>query len=212
MMGFSPVTLKGHSDTVGPLAVRRRLPPGSTPSGAMRIRADAREHATQYGKMQSCSGDMALLVDLSPYSHARHDLVYSFRCPRPWDSLKSPEVPSTFSAATERGTPRGVAQRGSAPVWGAGGRRFESCRPDPAVRRPRRLPRDGAVFRFSLRQRAALSAPSAAFVPGDDTLHPERPAAVLLRGSRVSDAGTLGAWAAQLATASRNLFLGVRHS
>ena len=29
-----------------------------------------------------------------------------------------------------RGTGRGVAQPGSAPVWGTGGRRFKSCRPD----------------------------------------------------------------------------------
>ncbi|MEY2699569.1 MAG: hypothetical protein RIQ52_324, partial [Pseudomonadota bacterium] len=28
------------------------------------------------------------------------------------------------------GVCRGVAQLGSAPVWGAGGRRFKSCRPD----------------------------------------------------------------------------------
>ena len=29
-----------------------------------------------------------------------------------------------------QGSYRGVAQLGSAPAWGAGGRRFKSCRPD----------------------------------------------------------------------------------
>jgi hypothetical protein len=47
------------------------------------------------------------------------------------------------------GRSRGVAQSGSAPVWGTGGRRFKSGRPDhiPCTKRPRPIRRSGVVDR-----------------------------------------------------------------
>lgn len=54
------------------------------------------------------------------------------------------------------GTIRGVAQFGSAPVWGTGGRRFESCRPEvffflpvlalPSDSRPVQVLRESALL------------------------------------------------------------------
>ena len=58
---------------------------------------------------------------------------------------------------------RGVAQPGSAPAWGAGGRRFKSCRPDQMV-----VSISMARLKFAITAACLLLATVAAFAESPD--------------------------------------------
>src|SRR5690349_3613664 len=78
---------------------------------------DSRRPATILGRL---AGEV-LTVALEPSK-----LSERVRLPSP--ALDS--RPGFRSGGVESPTPRGVAQSGSAPGWGPGGRRFKSCLPD----------------------------------------------------------------------------------
>ena len=120
------------------LAARPRL---------QRLGRDARRRAATTGTAPgrrarddgtSDRGAATVPTEAAPPAAARvggHPRAWCNGCTRPFQGLSTGSSPVARSATTgvrRWHGPRGVAQSGSAPGWGPGGRRFKSCLPDGA--------------------------------------------------------------------------------